>query len=76
MRLNTTTCVETAAGIKEFVDWILKIGDRQMDLNKNGKGIIHIQKKSGNPKERLTFVIISLLCVSLKCLKCDMSNTF
>jgi len=41
MRLSTT-CTQTVTSIKEFTDWILKIGDGQTDLNENGEGIVHI----------------------------------
>jgi len=34
MRLNTTQNRQTAEEIKDFGDWILKIGDGEMDLMK------------------------------------------
>jgi len=43
MRLNTTT-KQNATNIKEFAYLILKIGDRDMDLNKNGKDNLEIPK--------------------------------
>jgi len=38
MRLKSTISNENAIAIKEFVDWIIDIGDRHMDLNENGEG--------------------------------------
>jgi len=54
MRLSTTTCAQTATSIKEFADWILKIGNGETNLDENGEGIIHIPedllvKKSVSP---------------------------
>jgi len=37
MRLNTTQNRQIAEEKKKFADWILKIGDGEMDLNENGK---------------------------------------
>jgi len=42
MRLSTITYAQTVTSIKEFVDWILKIGDGQTDINENDEEIIHI----------------------------------
>jgi len=44
MRLISQESVESARDIKEFVDWILKIGDGNMNLNEIGEGIIEIPK--------------------------------
>jgi len=54
MRLSTTTCAQTTTSIKEFADWILKIGNGETNLDENGEGIIHIPenlliKKSDSP---------------------------
>jgi len=34
MRLTSQESIESVVDIKEFVDWILKIGDGNMNLNK------------------------------------------
>ncbi|XP_027941055.1 uncharacterized protein LOC114194844 [Vigna unguiculata] len=44
---STTTDTQTTNDIKEFADWILKIGDGEMDLNENGECMVEI------PKQRL-----------------------
>jgi len=36
MRLTSQESVESAGDIKEFVDWIIKIGDGNMNLNEMG----------------------------------------
>jgi len=45
MRLSTTTDTQTTNDIKEFADWILKIGDGDMDLNTNGECMVKIPKQ-------------------------------
>jgi len=45
MRLSITIDTQTANDIKEFADWILKIGDGDMDLNENGECIVEIPKQ-------------------------------
>jgi len=45
MRLSTTTNNQTANDIKEFADWILKIGDGQMDVNENGECMVEIPEE-------------------------------
>jgi len=45
MRLSTATNTKTANDIKEFADWILKIGDGDMDLNENGECMVEIPKQ-------------------------------
>jgi len=40
MRLSTATDTRTTNDIKEFADWILKIGDGDMDLNENGECMV------------------------------------
>jgi len=45
MRLSTTTNNQTANDIKEFADWILKIGDEKMDVNENGECVVEIPKE-------------------------------
>jgi len=42
MRLTSHESVESVVDIKEFVDWILKIGDGNMNLNEMVEGIIEI----------------------------------
>jgi len=42
MRLNIARCVENIKDIKEFVNWIIKIEDRDMNLSENGGGIVPI----------------------------------
>ena len=42
MRLNTTQNRQTIEKIKEFADWIFKIGDGEMDLNENGESMVEI----------------------------------
>jgi len=42
MRLSTITCAQTATSIIEFVNWIMKIGNGETNLNENGEGIIYI----------------------------------
>jgi len=44
MRLTSQELVESASDIKEYVDWILKFGDGNMNLNEMGEGIIQIPK--------------------------------
>jgi len=44
MRLSTTTDTQTTNDIKEFADWILKIGDGDMDLIENGECMVEIPK--------------------------------
>jgi len=44
MRLSTGTDTQTTNDIKEFAYWILKIGDRDMDLNENGECMVEIPK--------------------------------
>ena len=69
MRLSTTTCAQTATSIKEFADWIMKIGNGETNLDENGEGIIHIPEDLLVKKKRLTVASISSLCLSSKCLK-------
>ena len=45
MRLSTTTNNQTTNDIKEFADWILKIGDGQMDVNENGECMVEIPEE-------------------------------
>ncbi|XP_027905618.1 ATP-dependent DNA helicase PIF1-like [Vigna unguiculata] len=45
MRLSTTTNNQTTNDIKEFADWILKIGDGQMDANENGECMVEIPEE-------------------------------
>jgi len=42
MRLSIEQSFETATNIKEFVDWILQIGNGDMNLNEVREGIIKI----------------------------------
>jgi len=44
MRLTNQESVQSVVEIKEFAEWILKIGDGNMKLNENGEGIIEIPK--------------------------------
>ena len=37
MRLKSVVSNESAIDIKEFANWILKIGDGNMNLNENGE---------------------------------------
>jgi len=48
MRLANQESVQSVAEIKEFAEWILKIGDGNMKLNENGEGIIEIPQTSLN----------------------------
>jgi len=43
MRLNHAKSNESAENIKEFVDWILKIGDGKIGFNENGECLVEIQ---------------------------------
>ena len=45
MRLSTATDTQTTNDIKEFADWILKIGDGDVDLNENGECMVEIPKQ-------------------------------
>jgi len=45
MRLNNTQNRQTVEEIKEFGDWILKIGDREMDLNENSESMVEIPQQ-------------------------------
>ncbi|XP_027938803.1 ATP-dependent DNA helicase RRM3-like [Vigna unguiculata] len=45
MRLSTTTINQIANDIKEFADWILKIGDGQIDVNENGEYMVEIPEE-------------------------------
>ena len=45
MRLNTTQKRQTVKEIKEFDDWILKIGDGEMNLNENGESMVEIPQQ-------------------------------
>ena len=45
MRLSTATNTQTTNYIKELVDWILKIGDGDLDLNENGECMVEIPKQ-------------------------------
>jgi len=45
MRLSTTIDTQTTNDIKEFADWILKIGDGDMNLNENGEFMVEIPKQ-------------------------------
>jgi len=40
MRLSTTKNSQTTKDIKEFADWILKIGDREMSVKENSESIV------------------------------------
>jgi len=42
MRLNNAKFDVSANSIKEFVDWILKIGDGQIGLNENCECVVEI----------------------------------
>jgi len=42
MRLKNAASNESAKDIKEFADWILKIGDGNMNLNESGEANISI----------------------------------
>ena len=42
MRLNNAKSDVSTNSIKEFVDWILKIGDGQIGLNENGECVVEI----------------------------------
>jgi len=42
MRLNNAKSNVSANSIKEFADWILKIGDGQIGLNENGECVVKI----------------------------------
>jgi len=42
MRLNSEKSKQTATKIKEFADWILHIGDGDMELNELGQTTIEI----------------------------------
>jgi len=42
MRLNSEKSKQTATEIKKFVDWILHIGDGDLDLNELGQTTIEI----------------------------------
>ena len=42
MRLKSHTSMQSQTEIKEFVDWILHIGNGDMELNELGQGSIEI----------------------------------
>jgi len=42
MRLKSVVSNDSVIDIQEFVDWILKIGDANMNLNENGEANISI----------------------------------
>jgi len=45
MRLNIAKSNDNAKAIKDFADWILKIGDGHMNFNENDEGNIEIPKE-------------------------------
>ena len=49
MRLKCAVSNESAIHIKEFVDWILKIGDGNMNFNESGEANISIPTESETP---------------------------
>jgi len=45
MRLKSHTLMQSQTEIKEFADWILHIGDGDMELNELGQGSIEIPEE-------------------------------
>ena len=46
MRLKSHTSMQSQTEIKEFVNWILHIGDGDMELNELGQGMIEIPEEN------------------------------
>ena len=46
MRLKSHTSLQSQIEIKEFIDWILHIGDGDMELNELGQGMIEIPEEN------------------------------
>jgi len=63
MRLSTTKDTQTTNDTKEFVDWILEIGDGDMDLNENGECIVEIPEDLLIANTELPLLSLVNLCI-------------